>query len=299
MGAHIPKIGGASHLKDGFYDGSSVGVVQALTGHHHHAALFPVQTLYICQKLFFVKGPLRQIDEIRPVPCRVSGKGRCRSDPAGIPAHGLDHAHMDGQAAHITAYLPHGVGNVPGSAGKAGCMIGHRQIVVNGLWNSHHADGKSRLTAGFVDFTAGIHGAVAAVAEDIADLVLLQNPGNPSVILLLQHIPGCTDGGCGGIRQQVQFLLGNSEQIQKTLFQNAGGSSQRGIEMVDSSACPGLLHRSVERGIDDCGGGTAVYHQSVGHALTSFPKLFTQIPCFLYRSAISSRVTCSTRGALP
>ena len=61
-------------------------------------------------------------------------------------------------------------------------MVGAEQVVVDGLRNAHDAALVAGLHHILGDLVAGIHGVVAAVVEEVADVVLLEDLKNTLVI---------------------------------------------------------------------------------------------------------------------
>ena len=130
-----------------------------------------------------------------------------------MAAHDLD----DGDHAGVihVGVLPHlgaGGGDILGRGGKAGAVVGAVQVIVDGLWNTHDA----ALVAHFLhilgDLVAGVHGVVAAVVEEIADVVLLEDFKDALIIGVIhvgvgQLVAAGTQRGGGGVLEQIQLSL--------------------------------------------------------------------------------------------
>lgn len=71
MSRYVAEIRRAPNLKHRLDNRLSVLIFEPLAGHDDHAALFLNQFLHICEVLFLVERPFRQINEIRPVYARL------------------------------------------------------------------------------------------------------------------------------------------------------------------------------------------------------------------------------------
>ena len=240
----------------GLGDEGAVGVVDAL-GHGHHAvALLLINTLHVSQESVHVEVHLRQVHQIGTGAVSGSQSGST-GQPAGVTAHDLDDADHAGVIhAGILIDFHAAGGNVLGSGGKAGAVVGAVQVIVDGLGHAHHAALIANLLHILGDLVAGVHGVVAAVVEEIADIVLLEDLQDALVIgvvhIGVRHLvaAGAQSGG-GSILQQLQLggvLLSHVEQpvIQHALdavlgTQNAG----------DIGILQGSVNDTVDTGIDD------------------------------------------------
>ena len=152
-------------------------------------------------------------------------------------------------------------------------MVGAEEVVVDGLGHAHDA----ALVADFLhvlgDLVAGIHGVVAAVVEEVADIVLLEDLQDALVIgvvhIRIGHlIAAGTQGGRGSVLQKLQFrgiLLAHVEQpvVQNALdtvlrAQNAGdvGVLQRGVD------------HAVRAGVDDGSGAAGLAEDTCAFQFT-------------------------------
>ena len=74
----------------------------------------------------------------------------------------------------VLIHLHAGGGDILGGGGEAGAVVGAEQVVVNGLGHAHDAALIAHLLHILGDLVAGVHGVVAAVVEEVADIVLLE-----------------------------------------------------------------------------------------------------------------------------
>ena len=101
--------------------------------------LFLQKSLYLLHKLLHIKGKLRQINEIRPFTILSLGKSGCTCEPSGIPSHDLNDSYKSlsiFQGIAVADDLLCGGSNVLGSTSVSRCVVGQRQIIVNGLGNA-------------------------------------------------------------------------------------------------------------------------------------------------------------------
>ena len=108
-----------------------------------------------------MKRPFRQIDQMRGIPRLFPGQCRCRSDPAGIPSHGLNDAYVNRKGFHIYAYLGGRGRYVSCCTSIARRVIRNCDIVVNGFGNSNDTD--ILILTNLVNTSACIHGSISAI----------------------------------------------------------------------------------------------------------------------------------------
>ena len=169
----VPKAVGGGGL--GLGDEGAVGVVDAL-GHGHQAvAGGVVNPLHIRQELVHIKVHFGQIDQVRAGP-GPAGQPGSAGQPAGVAAHDL---HDDDRAgvvhSGVLIQLHAGGGDVLGGAGIAGAVVGAVQVVVDGLGHADDVAGVAHPLHILADLVAGVHGIVAAVVEEVAHVVLLED----------------------------------------------------------------------------------------------------------------------------
>lgn len=116
-----------------------------------------------------------------------------------------------------------------------------------------------------IDLAAGVHGAVAAVEEDAADVILSERFRDLVVVFRLQSVPGGANGRGRGQGQQRRLRLRDREQIQKPFFDNGAGAADGGIELVNVLGFFCLPDNTVEGGVHYGGGCAAVYDQCICH----------------------------------
>ena len=178
---------------------------------HNTVARGIVDLLDVLDEFWHTEIRLRQIDQIRT--CAVfAGQGGSCGQPTGMTAHDLHH-HDHALVVHMCVLidLHNGGSDVLGGRGVAGAMIRAEQIVVNGLGHAHNAALVAHRLHILVDLIAGVHGVVAAVIEEIAYIVLLEDLKDALVVRIVQLrigdlIAAGAQCGGGGILQQAQLL---------------------------------------------------------------------------------------------
>ncbi len=162
-------------------------VLQALAGSDDHVALVFVDSFYIGQELVFDEGSLRHVDQIGRVVVGHGGGGR---HPATVAPHGLDHLDHFGVAQRhgIAHHLGKDNGFVTSRAAKAGCVIGQRQVVVDGFGDAHHPHLVATRSGGLPDLIGVVHGIAAADVEEVADVVGLAHLDHSRIILVAEFV---------------------------------------------------------------------------------------------------------------
>ena len=153
----------------------AVGIVNAFGDGNQAVLLFGVDALHIGNELVHVKVDLGDVDQVGAVALGVSQSG-CGGQPAGVTAHALDDGDHAGVVDLAVAGDFHeGGSDVLGGGGEAGAVVGAGQIVVDGLGHAHDPALVADLGHVLGDLVAGIHGVVAAVVEEVAHVILLED----------------------------------------------------------------------------------------------------------------------------
>ena len=97
-----------------------------------------------------------------------------------------------------------GGSDILGGGSIAGAVVGTGEVVVDGLGDAHDAAGIAVGEEELGDFVAGIHGVVAAVVEEVADVVLLKDFDDALIVGfilggVLEFIAAGAERGGGGI----------------------------------------------------------------------------------------------------
>ncbi len=150
--------------------------------------------------------------------------------------------------AHVEAGFARGDGDVLGHGAEARAVVGDRQVVVHGLG---HVDGLDRVAHGLGelrDLEAGVGGVAAAVVEEVADVVGLEDLDQALVLalVLLQALELVAAGAEGAGRRVAQrgdggggFLAG----VDQVFGQRADDAVAAGVDLAD-------LVRVLARGFD-------------------------------------------------
>ena len=108
-----------------------------------------------------------------------------RGDPAGVAAHHLEHEHLGRGLRHrrdVERRFAHRRRDVLRDRAETGTVVGHREIVVDGL---RHVHGDERIAQSLRDLRhleAGVGRVVAAVVEEVADVVRAEHLDQPLVL---------------------------------------------------------------------------------------------------------------------
>ena len=163
------------------YEGA-ISVVDTLGNSYQAVALLVIDALYVSQELLHVEVGLRQVNQIRT--CAHSGSQTgSTGQPASVTAHDLyDADHAGVVYASILIDLHAGSSDILGSGSEARAVVGAEQVIVDGLRNAHYAALVAGLHHILGNLVAGIHGVVAAVVEEVTDVVLLEDLEDALVI---------------------------------------------------------------------------------------------------------------------
>ena len=255
----VAKAVGAGGL--GFGDEAAVGIVNAFGNRDEALAGLVIDAFDVGEELIHVKVDLGQIDQIGTVTVQIAQAGR-GGEPAGVPAHALHDGDLaDVIDAGVAADFHQGGRNVLRGGGKAGAVVRAIQVVVNGLGNADHAAFIVHLCAVAADFVAGVHGVVAAVVEEIADVVLLEDFENALVvgvvhIGILHLVTAGAERGRRGVEELLQFLGVLFVHYEEPIVQNALDAVACAVDLCDVLAVEGGADDAV-CGCVDHGGGTA------------------------------------------
>ena len=240
----------------GLGDEGAVGVVDALGDGHHAVALLLVDALHVGQELIHVEVHLGQVHQIG-AGAVGGGQGGGASQPAGVAAHDLDDADHAGVIhSGILIDLHAAGGNILGGGGEAGAVVGSKQVVVDGLGHAHHAALIADLLHVLADLVAGVHRVVAAVVEEVADVILLEDLQNPLVVgvihIRVRHlVPAGAQGRGGGVLQQFQLCRVLLAHIKQPVVQNALDAVLRAQDAGDAGVLQCRGDDAVGTSVDD------------------------------------------------
>ena len=236
-------------------DEAAVLIVDAL-GHGHDAgALFGVYALDILNKLGHAEVHLGQVDQVGA--CTVfTGQGGGSRQPAGVAAHDL-HNHDHAGVVHmgVQVHLHQGGGDVLGGGGVAGAVIRAEQVVVDGLGNAHDPAFVAHGLHILIDLVAGVHGVVAAVIEEVADVMLLEHLQDAAIVGIVHLgigdlIAAGAQGGGGGVFQKTQLLGILQTHVEQTVAENALDAVLRAQHLGDDAGFQGRVNDAVGTGVD-------------------------------------------------
>src|SRR5207302_1601501 len=178
--------------RPGLGEKAAVGVCGALGDHDHAIAEVADTAAHALEEFLQLERHFREQDDVRRLGLAAAGEpGRCR-DPAGVTAHHLEHEHAGRGARHggyVESRLARGDGDVLRDRAEAGTAIGVRQIVVDRLRHAHAGDGKAERGAELRHLERGVHGIVAAVIEEVADVVGAEYLDQPLIFRAVPSMP--------------------------------------------------------------------------------------------------------------
>ena len=154
--------------------------------------------------------------------------------------------------------LSAGCGDVLGCRGEARAVVGAVQVIVDGLGYAHDAALIAHLLHILGDLVAGVHGVVAAVVEEVADVVLFEDLQNTPVIGVVhigvgQLIAAGAQGRGGSELQQIQFPGVLLSHIVQLVLQHALDSVGGPQNVGDAVSLQSGLNHALSTGVNNCG----------------------------------------------
>ena len=186
----------------------------------------------------------------------------CRN-PSGIAAHQLQHNHMDGKTGSIQCKLTGGFRCIPSGTAKTGAMIRDIKIIVHGLGNTDYLHIQPFCLGELADLVAGVHGIVAAVIEEAADIELLQRLNHRGIVSIRQLAAAGTNRRGRRMRQLCNGGSRDIRQINEIPFQNSFGAKPGSVDLIYFPALPGAFHDSLKGGVDHGSGTSAMRYQYI------------------------------------
>ena len=256
----------------------AVGMVRAF-GHHHRAvAVVLDQRIDARKEGRLVEWNLGEQDHDRNAVVRRQPAGR--GDPARMAPHHLEHEDLGGgggHRAHVQRGLERGHRDVLRDRAEARAAVGQRQVVVDGL---RHVDGLQRIAERLrqlAHLEAGVGRIAAAVVEEVADAVRLEDLDQALVLapVLLERLELVAAGaeGARGRGAQRRDRLGRLQAGVDQLFgERAEDAVAAGVDGADAVGVPARrFDHAAGRGVDDRGdaAGLGVEGIEEGHAAFS------------------------------
>ena len=240
----------------GLGDEAAVLIVDALGDGDDTAAFFGIDSLHVLDELGHTEIRFRQINEVGT--CAVLRCQRRRGgQPAGVAAHDLhDHDHAGVIDMGVVIDLHHGRGDVLGRRGIAGAVVGTEEVVIDGLGYAHDPALVAHGLHIGVDFVAGIHGVVAAVIEEVADVMLLEHLQDPAIVgIVLFRVCDLIAAGAqsrgGSVFQQPQLLRILQPHVEQTVIQHALDAVLGAQHLRDAGGLQRRVDDTVGTGVDD------------------------------------------------
>ncbi len=185
---------------------------------------------------------------------------RGRRDPAGVAAHHLEHEHLGrgpSHGGHVERRLASGHRDVLGHRAESRAAVGMRQIVVDRLRHPDTGDGIAERLADLRDLQGRIHRVVAAVVEEVADVVSAKNLDQPlvlrAVLVDALQLEACRAEGSG--RRMLESANGGrtfTTDVDQVLRQRADDAVTAGVHLPDIPRLPhGSLDDTAGGGVDD------------------------------------------------
>ena len=247
------------HIIGQLADVAAVLELDTLGNSDHDAGLLLLHGADLLNEVLHVEGDFGQADHIHALAVIALGQ-RGRGQPAGVAAHDLDHGDIIGAVnGGIADDLLHHHTDVLCRRAVAGGVVGHHQVVVDGLGNAHEADVALDAVAVFSQLADGIHGVVAANVEEVANVQLFQD-GEQLLVNGLVIVPigqliaaAAQEAGRGALEQlDIQVIGQHGGKIHHALLQQTGNAVAHAVNDLSAAALAALEY-ACQTSIDDGG----------------------------------------------
>ncbi len=186
----------------------------------------------------------------------LAGKAARGGNPAGVSAHDFQDEDLCrglGHRQHIQGRLLRRNGDVLGDGAEAGAVVGDGQVIVDGLRDAEAGHGKAHALADLRHLVRGVHRVVAAVVEEVADVVGFEDLDQAFVfgavfVDTLELVARGAESAARRVHQgrngRCAFLAG----VDHVFGQCTDDAVASGVDVGD-------LLRMFARGLDDAAGG--------------------------------------------
>lgn len=137
-------------------------------------------------------------------------------------------------------------------------MVGAEEVVVNGLGHADDIAVVALPLHELADLVAGVHAVVAAVVEEKADVVLLEDLEEPLVVggilvVILELVSGRAERGRRSVLQKLQLIHIFLADVVELLLQNADDAVLRAVHRGDVLLLQRLDENARRTAVDDGG----------------------------------------------
>ena len=176
-------------------------------------------------------------------------------DPAGVAAHHLEDEDLGrglGHRLHVEARLAHAGGHVLGHRAEARAVVGDRQVVVDRLGHVHGDERIAHLGGDARDLEAGVGGIVAAVVEEVADVVRLEHLDQALVLVAalldaLELVAAGAEGAARRVHERADVRGRLAAGVDEVLGERADDAVAARVDLAD-------LRLVLPRRLDDARG---------------------------------------------
>ena len=172
---HAAQLGVAEGIpRSGFRQELAILVGCALADHDDAVVVLLHTLAHPLEKRALVEGNLGEQDDVRRIARFLARQAARRCDPAGMPAHDLENEDLGRGLRHrqdVESSLLRRHRDVFRDRPEARAVIGNGEVIVHGLGNAQAGHREAHLPGNERHLVGGVHRVVAAVVEEIADVV--------------------------------------------------------------------------------------------------------------------------------
>ena len=248
-----------------FADEFSVFVLDAFRENENDSFVVFVEFVKILEELIHIERNFRKIDESGTFAADF-GKSGGACKPSCVASHNLDY--NNGVAVinvNVLDNFRNGKGDIFCGRTETGAMVRSYKVIVDGFRN---ADDAAFIILGrhiFGNLVAGIHAIVAAVIEEIADIVFFEDFEDAFIVCvvlpeILEFVTAASDKGSGGCEHEFKGFGILFSHIDDIVVKNTADSVLCRKDLCDAffaqcgfndAVCAGVDYGSRTAGLTD------------------------------------------------
>ena len=196
------------------------------------SAELAVDSLDVLEERRQTERHFRHVDQMRAVLAVAAPQRRRRRQPAGLSTHhdiDLDPR----QGRHVAVVADERRGHKASGAAVARAVVGHAQVVIDGLGDMEYPQLVVTVARHLVDDAGGVGRVVAANVEEIPNVVLGEDAKDVLAVGVVGLVAAGAQGGRRGDGEVFQHLLAQALERDKVLFDDASHAVASAQQLAD------------------------------------------------------------------